>query len=171
MSEAGTISTEVAARLIMATPQWVRRLTLQGWIKKQGKDQYRITDVVQGYITFLKDESRKLSQSAAGAKVLEARAEEIRLRNAQRHRTMIREGQEAAIAAIDEIAGPLKSDLLAIPARLTKDLALRRNLEDAIEGALGAMSKRCFKLAEQEGMKIAAQAERPRAKRAAAPKR
>jgi len=51
---AGTITIDVAAKVLMVTPEWVRRLTKDGWIAKTDRGRYRVVDVVQGYIRFLK---------------------------------------------------------------------------------------------------------------------
>jgi predicted transcriptional regulator of viral defense system len=45
---AGTIAIDVAAKLLMVTPEWVRRLTKDGWIAKTERGRYRVVDVVQG---------------------------------------------------------------------------------------------------------------------------
>lgn len=144
---AGLISTETAAKLLMISIEWVRRLTREGAIRKVGKDQYRVVDVVQGYITYLRDEARKTSKSAAASRIQDERAEEIRLRNAERKRTLIEQAQAEVIRVVDEIAGPLRSDLMAIPAQVTKDLKLRRVIEERIDGAFGAASKRAVSAA------------------------
>ena len=39
---AGTITTDVAAKLLMVTPEWVRRLTKDGWITKTERGRYRV---------------------------------------------------------------------------------------------------------------------------------
>ena len=62
---AGTITIDVAAKLLMVTPEWVRRLTKDGWIAKTDRGRYRVVDVVQGYIRFLKDEARRATKTAA----------------------------------------------------------------------------------------------------------
>ena len=48
----------------MVTPEWVRRLTKDGWIAKTDRGRYRVVDVVQRYIRFLKDEARRVDQAA-----------------------------------------------------------------------------------------------------------
>jgi predicted transcriptional regulator of viral defense system len=58
---AGTITIDVAAKLLMVTPEWIRRLSKDGWIAKTERGRYRVVDVVQGYIRFLKDEARRVS--------------------------------------------------------------------------------------------------------------
>ncbi|MEZ5764664.1 MAG: hypothetical protein R3D69_10645 [Xanthobacteraceae bacterium] len=146
-NSAGIIDSETAAKLLMLTAHRVRQLVSAGWIKKVGRDRYRVVDVVQGYVGFLKDEARRSSQSAAASAVQEARAEEIRLRTADKRREQEAKGQAAALEAIDTVAGPLKPDVLAILPRLVKDLALRRQLEDAIDDAFAAMSKRAATVA------------------------
>ena len=45
---AGTITIDVAAKLLMVTPEWVRRLTKDGWIAKTDRGCYRVVDVVRG---------------------------------------------------------------------------------------------------------------------------
>ena len=45
---AGTITIDVAAKLLMVTPEWVRRLTKDGWIAKTERGRYRVVDVVRG---------------------------------------------------------------------------------------------------------------------------
>ena len=56
---ASTITIDVAAKLLMVTPEWVRRRTKDGWIPKTDRGRYRVVDVVQGYIRFLKDEASR----------------------------------------------------------------------------------------------------------------
>ena len=61
---AGTITIDVAAKLLTVTPEWVRQLTKDGWIAKTNRGRYRVVDVVQGYIRFLKDEARRVTKTA-----------------------------------------------------------------------------------------------------------
>ena len=46
---AGTITIEVAAKLLMVTSEWVRRLTKDGWIAKTERGRYRVVDVRAGF--------------------------------------------------------------------------------------------------------------------------
>lgn len=148
-SSGGLINTETAAALLMVTTDWVRKLTAQGWIPKIAKDQYRVADVVQGYIKYLKDETRKASKTASASRVQDARAEEIRLRVDEKRGALLEQGQAEAINVIDEFFGGLKSDLMAIPARVTSDIALRRRIEDEIGGAFGKAGKRAVAAADR----------------------
>lgn len=71
------------------------------------------------------------------------RTRKLKLENDETERQLIR--IEDAVAAIDAIVGLIPAELSAVPARVTDDIALRRKIEDAIDNALNALSKRCFR--------------------------
>ena len=82
---------------------------------------------VQGYIKFLKDEERRWSKSEVASRVQEARASEIEQRTARDGKTLIH--RDELFAVVDEILGGLKSDLYGLPARVTRDMEQRRQIE------------------------------------------
>ncbi len=43
------ITSALAGRLLMVSPERIRQLSKEGWIEKQGRDQFFLVDVVQGY--------------------------------------------------------------------------------------------------------------------------
>lgn len=131
------IPTEVAAKLLMVTPEWIRRLTKDGWIKKVAKDQYTVVDVVQGYINYLKDEQRRTSKSASASRAHDARAREIEQRIAREDGRLIQ--IEDVQAGVTEIMGTLRSELAGVPAASTRDIEARQ----MIEGQLNAAIARC----------------------------
>jgi phage terminase Nu1 subunit (DNA packaging protein) len=138
--EAGTITTEVLARLLMVTPHWVRRLTNEGWIPRPARNRYRIAEGVQGYIRFLRDEQRRASKSASASRVQDARACEIELRTAREENRLIE--TEEAIAVCDEIVGAWRSALSGLPARITRNLELRRRIETEVDDICRSVADR-----------------------------
>jgi hypothetical protein len=114
------------------------------------------------YIRWLRDQSRKLGGSAAADRLLEARAAEIELRTAGRLETLRARSLETVIECTDEILGPLKPDMLAIPARLTRDLLLRRQLEEAIETTFNAAADRILKKRKTVGKPTRPSTKRPK---------
>jgi len=132
----------------MLTAQRVNQLERDGWIKKAGRGSYKIGAAVQGYIKFLKESDRQTSKSASKEHLDRARAAEIAQRMEQRGRTMVLEAQAEALAIVDECVGGLRSDLSAVPARVTTDLAQRRRIEDCINDAFAAAEKRAATAAE-----------------------
>lgn len=136
------------SKLLDLTPQRINQLERDGWIKKKGRGQYKLSVAVQGYLKFLKDDDRRGSKTASDARLQEMRADEIELRIEQRSGALIDEARTEALAVIDEFAGGLRADLMALPARVTSDLTMRRQIEDGIDEAFGAASKRAAQAAE-----------------------
>lgn len=124
------ITLEVAARLLMISVERVRQLSKSGYIDRPKPGRTTVVSAVQGYIRFLKDEERKNTKSDASNRVADARAAEIELRTAERRRDLI--SQEEAIAAMDLVVGKVTETLSGLPARITRDLVLRRKIEAAV---------------------------------------
>ena len=76
-----------------------------------------------------------------------ARAREIELRTAQRAHELCE--IEEALAFVDEVIGMLKADLMSLPARVTRDLAIRRDIE---KGVTTILNKTADRLAAQGKM-------------------
>lgn len=131
MSETGpTITVESAAKLLLKTPRHVQRLTKEGWIKKADDGRYTVISVVQGYIKWRDDAERRRTQSASRAAVDDVKTKLLQLRLDSESKKLI--PMEEAFAALDFIAGTLKSEFLGFPAAITRDLALRNKLEEGI---------------------------------------
>jgi hypothetical protein len=137
-----TVDLKTAAKLGMCTPRWVQQLVANGYVSKGERGRYRIIDVVHGRLRQILDDERRSSQSASASRVQDARASEIEARTAERLQSHLAAAQAEAVAVIDEFAGQLRSDLMAIPARVTADIALRRRMEDQIDEAFGAAGDR-----------------------------
>jgi hypothetical protein len=156
----GETTTAVVAALLMITPARLGQLEKAGWFAKVGRDRYRLVEVVQGFIKYLRDDARRSSTTAAASRVQDARAVEIELRTAEKQKLFEARGHAAAAEAVDDVLGPLRPDLLAIPARLTADIALRRKFEDEIDNAFAAMGERANALAAKVAAGAPADAKR-----------
>jgi hypothetical protein len=130
----GTIPLAIAARLIMVTERHVQSLAASGWIPKP----YTVAGVVQGYIRWLKDDTRK---RAGDEDIRRERARALKMANDESERMLLR--ADDAMAAIDAIYGIVRSDLAGVAARATDDLALRRRIENAIDDVLAGIADRC----------------------------
>ena len=130
------ITAEQAGRLLMITRQRIEALAKDGHIPRAAKGKYPLVGVVQGYVNFLKDEARRTSKSAAASRVTDARAQEIELRIRKQMHELIDINEHDAI--VDEAFGALKARLIGIPVRVTRDMTLRRRIEDEINGALAS---------------------------------
>jgi phage terminase Nu1 subunit (DNA packaging protein) len=143
-SAASTIPIDVAAKLLMVTPEWVRRLTKDGWISKADRGRYRVVDVVQGYIRFLRDEARRSSKSAAHSRLQDIRARKEELNIAQTERELVPLAD--AMTLVDEVAGAVVARVNAIPARMTRNMDERARLQREIDEALAEVADRVEKL-------------------------
>ncbi len=135
------LTTDMAARLLMRTPQRIRDLAKEGWIVRQGKSsdpRYHLLDVVQGYIRFRDDADRRATKTASATRVSDARAREIELRNAIRERKFAETSE--VIEFIDKLIGTLRSELSGLAARCTRDLVLRRTIDTAVNDILNRIA-------------------------------
>lgn len=131
----------------MIGTEWVRRLTKDGWIKKLGKDRYRIVDAVHGYIAFSKDDERRQSRSASASRVQEARAREIELRTAKEEGRLVE--VSAINFAIADILGTYRSELEGVAAGSTRDLTMRAEIQKRIDEAMDRCRERFEKVQSQ----------------------
>lgn len=138
MSDGNFLSAEVAAALIRVTPRRLQQLVAEGWIKKEGRGQYTIRGVVHGYLDFRDSEDRRTAKSASASRVQDARAQEIEIRMAERKRELI--PIQEATAALDHVVGTIRSEMTALPAMVTRDITLRRKIEEELDGALSRVA-------------------------------
>ena len=135
----GLIPIGQAARLLMISDERVRQLQKQGYIPRAPKrGVVPLVGAVQGYLRYLKDEERQSSKSAAASRVTDARTREIELRIAERQRDLI--PQEDARAVIGEMAALVKAEFVGLPARVTRDLDLRRMLEQEVDASFARLA-------------------------------
>lgn len=128
------ISLEVAGRLLKVSAERVRQLIKDGYIPRVAPGRTTVVGAVHGYIAFRDDADRRATKSAADSRVRDARALEIEQRVALRNREII--PLEDAVAALDFLAGKVREELTGMPARVTRDLGLRRTLEAEVNGSL-----------------------------------
>jgi hypothetical protein len=158
-AEAGIINTAVACQLLMLSRQRIDQLVAAGHLQRHSPGHFRTVDVVQGYIRFLRDEDRRSSKSSADSRVRDARAHEIEVRTAERQGRLV--SLEDYFAMIDGICGVTRSELSGLPARFTRDLALRKSLEREIYGALERIADAAAATAERLEAVRAADAAKP----------
>lgn len=133
-AEAGNIITlDVAGRLLMVTPERIRQLMKQGYVPRDRPGRVSLVGAVQGYIRFLKDAASKTTKTAADTRVRDARAREIEMRNDERMRKLI--PIEDATAALDYLVGVVRESMNSVPARVTRDIELRRKIEAEVNAA------------------------------------
>ena len=140
------VRAQVMADLCGFTAHRLRQLEREGWFEKAGRDTYDPVVVLQGYIRFLQDDSRRSSKTAEQSRVQSARAREIELRNAREEGRLFDADDVETVFA--DILGTFRSELSGVPAASTRDLALRANIEKHLNAAVDRCRDRFTKASE-----------------------
>jgi hypothetical protein len=143
----GTIGVEAAAEWIGVSAGRVSQLVKLGWITKTANGRYLLGNVVKGFIAFLRDEQRLASRTEAAAELTRQKAAALALRTAKEAGELCDVAD--ALGTVDEIVGKLRADLAGLPARLTRDLEMRRRLDSEIDAIFGEASVRYEREAER----------------------
>ncbi|MCK1424602.1 hypothetical protein IVA96_15695 [Bradyrhizobium sp. 159] len=129
----GASQAQIATHLDISQPR-VAQFVGEGVFKPLPSRKLDLDACRIAYIRWLRDETRKSSQSAAAARVQDARAKAIELRTARE------EGQlwdaEATKAAIEDILGTYRSELEGVAPGSTRDLAIRTAIQQQIDDAM-----------------------------------
>ncbi|MFN3891990.1 MAG: hypothetical protein ACK4MV_16465 [Beijerinckiaceae bacterium] len=134
------VSADEAAELIGRTPRRIQQMAKEGLLTPAGRGRYVIADVVKAHGIVLQREKEAAIGAGANGRARELRADEIALRLEERSGRLMAAARAEALAVVEEMAGALKAGLMALPARLTSDLALRRRMEDGIDGAFAEVA-------------------------------
>jgi hypothetical protein len=134
------ISAPQLAAFLGVSRAWVNRLVDDGVIARTESRRFHFGETIRAYIAHFKDEDRRSTKVAAESRVRDARAREIELRIATREHKLV--DTEEAIAAVDDVIGVLRTGCVGLPARITRDLQLRRKIEQEIDAILDRASDR-----------------------------
>lgn len=137
--------TEIAA-MTGRTVRWVQNLAKDQGIEKDGRGKYRLASVLAGLVSHYESILEKGSKSAASSRVTDARTREIELRIAQQERSLI--PYEDADLAMSQFAGVVNAELSSMPARLGRDMAVRRKAEAEVHGTRQRISAALVRLSE-----------------------
>lgn len=126
------------ARATGRTTRWVQMLAKEQGIAKDGRGRYAIADLLRGLVAHYEQVLENGSRSTAAADATQARADEIRQRMAIKDRTLI--PLDEALQAMEIVVGTVNSELTGLPARATRDMAIRRKIEDEVNGTKGRIA-------------------------------
>ena len=132
------VAVQTLAWLLDLTPQRINQLVAEGWIRKSARNSIFIKDGVKGHLAFVEDRHEKTRHTATDDELRAERARKLRLEN-DRTEGKIME-TDAAFDAIDKICATIRIGLAALPARVTRELALRRKIEDEVDRILTVVS-------------------------------
>ena len=124
------VSVEDFARLIGVTPRTVRNYIAGGVVTSGGRGKVRMNPSIKDLIDQAKVARPDSQLDRARARALDARTRAAEQRIAREDRTLI--PIEDAMAAIEETTAVFVVGIESLPARLTRNLQIRAELEEMV---------------------------------------
>lgn len=141
VEERGTIPIQAAAQLLRCSDQTIHNLVKRGYIPAPTtRGRFSLVGVVQGRLRDLEERLSGTTRTAAEDRVRDQRARAIELQNAQTDHKLIE--TEEAINLVDEIVGMMRTELDGLPARVSRDLKFRTQLEAEVDGTFSRVKDR-----------------------------
>lgn len=124
---------QAIADYLGVSPRWLTKLEAEGFLGRQASKLFDGGAVCRGYIAWLKDDSRRSSKTETAKRKEAAQAEKIELETELLKNKLV--DLETIEAAFAEIMAILRSELGAVPQGITRDLALRAEIESRLNDA------------------------------------
>jgi hypothetical protein len=146
-----TVSASAMAAHLDCSRAYLRKLESEGALQRaSGGSGFDVDASRVAYLRFLRRERRQSPRSEADADFQRAKAELIRLRIAEKQRTLI--PLDEAVGHMDEVIGLFLSRLSGFAARCGgRDLVVRRAIDKAVYDLRVELSEACSKMADQRG--------------------
>lgn len=127
--------------LLMISKERVRQLVASGHIPKVGRNTYSLVGAIRGYLRFKDEELRRVRDEASANGLRSVRQAEIEMRMAERRRDLI--SRAAAEAAMLSLVGFINEEFGGFAARVTRDRALRDQIDAELDLTINRVSDRC----------------------------
>ncbi|MCK0206842.1 hypothetical protein MWN33_02220 [Starkeya koreensis] len=133
-------SADEISNLLGCTARRARQIAAEANIRPAGRGAFPVALVVQAALAAARRERGGSDESRARAEFAKTRTAEIAQRRAERARELI--PVEDAIAAVEHVVAVAVSELVGLPARLSRDRAERRRIDDECRGVRSRIAKR-----------------------------
>lgn len=135
-----SLSAEAVGNLIGVTGRRIRQLAEEGRIPRaDAAGRYDGPAVVRHLLAEARATRPESALDAARARALEVKTAGEEMRLAERRRALV--AVDVATDVIDRMLGAVVAELVGFPARFTRDVALRRQLETEIHAARERMAR------------------------------
>lgn len=132
--QAQNINLAQAAELVDKSGRWVQLRAKDGYIQTAGRGKYPLVAFVRGVVRYYEDLTEKSSKATAASDASRARTKLAEIQAAQKLRELIPVDEASGI--ITEMMGAVLGQLNGLPARITRDLALRQVIDAEIGDAI-----------------------------------
>ncbi|UXS08195.1 hypothetical protein FY133_01030 [Agrobacterium tumefaciens] len=133
------ISTADAAAMLGISAARLRQLSASGLVEKTGHGMTTPALAARGACAFWENKASEKTKTASDSRVRDARAREIEMRNDERMRKLI--PLDDALAIMDEYTAVVREAMDSIPARVTRDIGMRRVIEAEVNAAHETIAK------------------------------
>ena len=137
---AAIVTSAKMAQLLGFSRSQFERISAAGGIKPRSPNCWPVIETFQGFLRYARGEYRRTTKTAMRSRVQAARAREIELRIAERSHKLV--DIDEAYALLDDVFGGFRSDLGGLPATVTRDLNIRRDIERGVNEILNRTAKR-----------------------------
>jgi phage terminase Nu1 subunit (DNA packaging protein) len=116
------------------SPKRIDQLLAEGVVHREAKGRYKLKGNIAAVFRWLRSDQRRSARSEADAEWRRQRTREIELRVAERERQLV--PFDWAIEVVDVTIGFLRSEIGSVPAKVTRDLVVRRQIDAALNEIL-----------------------------------
>ncbi len=141
-----TVTTQALLSLLEFSAPYLTRLERMGVVARADRNSWDLADTIRRIIRYLREDNRRGRRAEAATELARLKARALELRLARENHELIPLAE--SMATVDSIVGGLVSALSAVPARRTRDLALRRTIEAEINLVRTIAAAECRRQAE-----------------------
>lgn len=128
-------------RLVGVSGRRITQMADEGKIPKPINGKYDGPAVVRALFLAAKSKREQTDSDRAIARARTAQAEAQEIRNARDRKELV--AVDEVVNVFDTLVAVVRDEITALPARVTRDMDLRRKLEADIDGVLSRIAGRC----------------------------
>lgn len=145
-SKQGTLSSDQAIAILGKSRAWFFDRVREGHIAKESRGRYSLVALIRGVVAYYDHILTKQSLTQAASRATDARTREIEQRISMRERQLI--PIEDAEQAVHILVGVVNEELSGLSSRVTRDVALRKQIEAEVHGSKARIAAALGKAAE-----------------------
>jgi len=126
-----TASAAEIGKVLGITDRRVRQIATDAGISASAHGQWPVGPVMRAVVAAASRERENDAEREARARLMAARAREVELRTAERERELV--PTEDAVNLVINFIGSMVSKINGLPARITRDVELRRKIEATLD--------------------------------------
>lgn len=135
-----TVSGEELAALLNVDVRTIRNLAAAGTITRTDRNTYPLAESVRGVVAAAKKSSRSSALDREQAAILAGKRRMLEMRLAQEEGKLIE--LDEAFAVLDLVIATFRIGLDRLPARITRDVTLRKQIKAECDNTMAEASKK-----------------------------